>query len=456
MGGTCLPPALQESIPDNSNLFSVHRSATRYLLGCVGLLTLLCGVGCIGVGFWLFREPRIEIPPRRYPPDNAYDAYRELGKRIKAEFDRDARLREVERRLFSSAEPTKAPAEDYAYYLERMRPYLEEYPKHLNRPSVAVFEYDVHWQFPELPNLRRIARAESLLMKEDIRRGRPFAAVQRAHRLARLAEQVRNEGVWIQYLVGMALLAFATAPLREELPSLNDANALDAIVQMVREYETRRIPAVKAMQQEYYMGLSAYRDLASGRLSYDQIVRNQQPSPSGIATLIARPIVNTALPEYQRLMNQLIRDLKKPYWERADTEPAPKHPLNMILVPVFARASGKEAQEIATMRLLGCAAAIKRFKQRTGRYPATLDELQLGQISIDPYSGKPFIYRTDPRRGFLLYSVSENRVDDGGWSPYRGVATSKGDMTPVRQLPPEPLRRKKTEELPLNQPLWLK
>ncbi len=51
------------------------------------------------------------------------------------------------------------------------------------------------------------------------------------------------------------------------------------------------------------------------------------------------------------------------------------------------------------MRLIGCTAAIRLHKLRTGNYPASLQALQLGEMIIDPFSGKPFVYKTDPRRG---------------------------------------------------------
>ena len=37
----------------------------------------------------------------------------------------------------------------------------------------------------------------------------------------------------------------------------------------------------------------------------------------------------------------------------------------------------------------------------------------LSQVPIDPYSGRPLIYRRTAE-GYLLYSVGSNRVDDGG------------------------------------------
>ncbi|MDP6058237.1 MAG: hypothetical protein QGH33_05060, partial [Pirellulaceae bacterium] len=58
------------------------------------------------------------------------------------------------------------------------------------------------------------------------------------------------------------------------------------------------------------------------------------------------------------------------------------------------------------------------FRAENGHYPETLDDLVprfVASLPIDIYSEKPPIYRPDDdRAGFLLYSVGENGVDDGG------------------------------------------
>jgi hypothetical protein len=112
-------------------------------------------------------------------------------------------------------------------------------------------------------------------------------------------------------------------------------------------------------------------------------------------------MVKTALPEYHRLMQRTVEELKLPFGERPqrtaeDIERETRHPLNQILLPVFAQASDKEASEVAIMRLVGCTAAIRLHKLRTGKYPASLEALQLGEMIIDPFSGKPFVYTDRP------------------------------------------------------------
>jgi hypothetical protein len=416
---------------------------------------------CIGVLVWAFTPPKIEIPPRQLPPNNAYDEYRAMAEEMKQRLDADTRFKQIESAI-GNRQPLSAA--DRAYYLQRMEPYLRRYERLVQRPSVVSAERSADTPFPELAGMRQIARAEAYLMREELRQKRYRAAIARADRLSRLAEQARNGGPLIHYLVGTAIHAIALQPIREELPRIQDRAALEALLKLARDYEKRRVPLWKCMQEEYYFGLSVHRDIAEGRTDYSKLASNdaQTGKRTRASSLLAgRLMVKTALPEYHRLMQRMVEELKLPFGERPqrtaeDIERETRHPLNQILLPVFAQASDKEASEVAIMRLVGCTAAIRLHKQRTGKYPASLEALQLGEMIIDPFSGKPFVYTTDPRFGFLLYSVSENRVDDGGQSPYGGAPESRGDLSPVSVRVPDHLKGVRRDQLPLVAPIWLR
>ena len=63
------------------------------------------------------------------------------------------------------------------------------------------------------------------------------------------------------------------------------------------------------------------------------------------------------------------------------------------------------------------ACALQRSKRQTGRYPGTLKELvpqYLAEIPLDPVDGAAVRYRPNANGSFLLYSVGDNGVDDGG------------------------------------------
>lgn len=429
----------------------------KWLIGC-GILFSIMLVLCIGVVVWIVTPPKFDIPPRQLPPNNAYPLYVEMAKEMHERLESDTRFKQIEKAI---SDGQSVPAADRAYYLQRMEPYLRRYRQLLSRPCVSITERSANAIFPELAQIRRIARAEVYLMREELRQRRYRAAIQRAQQLNRLAEQARDGGALISYLVGAAIHAIALQPLREELPRIQDRASLEALLKLARNYEKNRIPLWRAMQEEYYFMLSVYQEIAQGRVSMEELSgSNTGESTSRRGALFTRILVKTALPEYHRYMNEFVAELKKPFHQRnrihADIGKKMLHPLNAILLPVFSQTSDKEAYEVAMMRLVGCTAAIRLHKLRTGKYPQSLEALNLGEMSIDPYSGKLFVYKTDPRFGFLLYSVNENRTDDGGQTVYGGYTDSRGDLSPVSVRTPESLKNIPREQRPLIAPIWLR
>lgn len=65
----------------------------------------------------------------------------------------------------------------------------------------------------------------------------------------------------------------------------------------------------------------------------------------------------------------------------------------------------------ARHHVLGTAAKLLLIHQRTGAFPTALDPEDAD--SIDPFTDQPLIYRP-AAKGFLLYSVGRNRIDDKG------------------------------------------
>jgi hypothetical protein len=84
-------------------------------------------------------------------------------------------------------------------------------------------------------------------------------------------------------------------------------------------------------------------------------------------------------------------------------------------------------EDLLQRRAYETLSALERFRLAHGDYPQKLDELTpefLKSLPEDPWSGKPLGYvRVDPKRDrlkrtFLLYSVGNDRTDNGGsWYP---------------------------------------
>jgi hypothetical protein len=90
--------------------------------------------------------------------------------------------------------------------------------------------------------------------------------------------------------------------------------------------------------------------------------------------------------------------------------------LNDFLLPNLSRVHKLRARLEASRRATQLAYATHLFKDRTGRWPETLDELpgRYGyEMTIDPFTGGQFGYRVDGGEP-KIYSLSENGIDDGG------------------------------------------
>jgi hypothetical protein len=94
--------------------------------------------------------------------------------------------------------------------------------------------------------------------------------------------------------------------------------------------------------------------------------------------------------------------------------PSKRGKLADSLLPGLQATFHANARILAVLRSLRIYNALRQFAEKHGREATGLDELGLpASATIDPYSGEPLkIKHTDD--GWLVYSVMENGVDDGG------------------------------------------
>lgn len=97
----------------------------------------------------------------------------------------------------------------------------------------------------------------------------------------------------------------------------------------------------------------------------------------------------------------------------------------------------KEAQLEATLLAARTGLACRLYKSRTGSYPESLGALVPGilkDVPVDPFTGRPLVYRRDGE-GFIVYSLGSNQKDDGGRSTYMitQLVMEKDDDVPWRE-----------------------
>ncbi len=74
------------------------------------------------------------------------------------------------------------------------------------------------------------------------------------------------------------------------------------------------------------------------------------------------------------------------------------------------------AETHAIVRSIMLAVALKRYQIDFGKPPDSIDKLvpkYIDIIPLDPFTGKPLLYKQNPK-GYTIYSTSDDREDDGG------------------------------------------
>lgn len=382
--------------------------------GCLGIAALVAIALLIGV-ILVARPARIDIPPRQYPPGNAYPKLVAIAQRVAQQRNASPQIARLVRTLGDpSTEATLTPA-DHQTLQQAFEPLLREYRPYLAQPSVVVLEYTPTSTASELAAFRQLARVEAYFARKAFMSRRPAEGVERATALMQLGWQISHEGSTSHFLTAAAMRFHARTALVEHLATLQDTTALRRLLEWARAEEERRPELAKIVQTEYFLGLAVFQMAFSVyEVSWDDGV-----SPWWWRYPVARQwYARVALPEYRRGMQQLMRMAQKSAWERTPADyPQFKQAFNTEFlddVEAFRAMMDTAALEATYSRLLGCVAAIRLHWQRTGRYPDSLAALRLGDLAIDPFTGAPFVYKVDPQRGFMLYSVGTNRVDDGG------------------------------------------
>jgi len=136
--------------------------------------------------------------------------------------------------------------------------------------------------------------------------------------------------------------------------------------------------------------------------------------------------------EYVDLSRQGYPGVKAKDLDALVTKHVGDNPLAKQFVPSLSRVYTLNQRNEASRRATQLTYAVHLYKARNGSWPASLDDLppQYTQgVRTDPFNGQDFRYRLTTQ-GPMLYSASENGVDDGGAHHVRW-----GEATPDGQVP---------------------
>lgn len=101
--------------------------------------------------------------------------------------------------------------------------------------------------------------------------------------------------------------------------------------------------------------------------------------------------------------------------ERMASERSPTAMMLKMTTPVFGQAGATVRQTVARRRLMNLALDLcDHYNARKSLQNVIQPK---SEITVDPYSGEPFLIRSEPR-GFIVWSVGRNKIDDGGSRSY--------------------------------------
>lgn len=312
-------------------------------------------------------------------------------------------------------------------------------------PVIALdFSKGPDMELPHLAPLRNLARlllADTIVALDD---GDMQRAIDNFDAIYGLSEAVRDEPVLISQLVRIAIASIGTRGIRM-LPE----SGLDP------EYADRLIAR---------LGMLDYREqfatgFAGEAMTIEVIFRNpdfqgsawqpnwDDPFQAGLAYLYSSPVAAPIRYNDEATALEFLGEIQAlgtlPYYEalpqlealdRRRENLTWMQPVSRAFLPALARASGAQARHEALLDLAQLGLAIEQFRDATGAFPGSLNEvagLVPGGVPLDPFSGAPYIYRPGANT-FLLYSVSHNFVDDGG----QFINYLEGDIV-WRAEPPE-------------------
>jgi len=205
---------------------------------------------------------------------------------------------------------------------------------------------------------------------------------------------VLGQGSLIGNLVGVAVDGIAIGVARKRLTQLSQPDCAK-LKRLAEQWLAMPDPAIAALQAE--------RDIGARKLE-------PLPNRAAVLALLASRY------------DGLIQELRKPPWERripvftsgSSSAEQVAAGLWATLKPVYEQVLVKWSHEMATVQLLGVHAAVRDHLWEYGKLPATLEELQLGGLAIDPFTGKSLKYRVTGSDTYELSSEGPYERDAEG------------------------------------------
>ncbi len=233
------------------------------------------------------------------------------------------------------------------------------------------------------------------------------------------AESLKREPILISQLIRMALIGLAADQFESLVPSVaftdEQLERLDTALAKIEMGDTVR----RALIGERAFGSIAMSDPAV-RESFGPgggFMLNTDAALLGYLDYMTRLIEASKLPIHETLIEsekieaELETEAESSFLARLRLMGA------AMLLPAVSAVNTASARTEAQLLGSRVIIALERFHRANGKYPETLEDLvpdYLDSLPIDPYINQPLRYIRRSDHDVTVYSVGNNRLDDGG------------------------------------------
>jgi len=291
---------------------------------------------------------------------------------------------------------------------------------------------------PHLGQMRNLAKATVMEARRAELEGRPEDAMDRYLDTFVSGAQVSSGPTIIESLVGNAIQAHSAGALLDSFagPVADQIDYGQLAERIEDSYPTLR-PAAESFQGErafmmdvlqrmytfdpetktYFVGQKGIEYYNSFEFS-----EGGRPDASFVDELNAIGFAG-ALEQVNGHYDAMTEAFQSPYQQGAQMMRAldesvasgegSRNPLMQAMMPALSRYYALHTRAKTNRRATVLTANIMAYRQQHGSYPDSLDAFGDREFVVDPFTDQRFVYRRDGD-SFVLYSLSENGVDDGG------------------------------------------
>jgi hypothetical protein len=330
-----------------------------------------------------------------------------------------------------------------ARLIEKNRKVLELIPEVAGRPCFQYGETDVKSWEKKIPGAIKTIRAVRLLGLEALLtadKGDMRASLDLLRVGLRFTPKTAEERTLITYLVAIAN-AKACLMFLNRAVSGREVGA-ELLLPVLGDLGDRQISLWKGLMRDsirgeriMFMDAGLPSSLADFQKAFGGLAWTERLYFWLLRPFVKRDIRLT-LPKYEELETLALssyyqtRKFWKPYQDHLHNLPWYAI-VSKIVVPEFETLFMKVATLDALILTSRVGLACRIHKSRTGAYPENIEALVPGlltEVPVDPFTGKPLVYRRQGE-GFIVYSLGSNLKDDGGRSTYeiKSLVTEKDD-----------------------------